>query len=113
MQRETSSGWQLRQARLTNWYPATVPGVVHTDLLANKFIDDPFFRLNERSLQWIDKEDWIYQTTFSVSREELEKTNIRLHFYGLDNYADVYLNGESCSPPTTCLANGRWMSEAR
>ncbi|MDR1341794.1 MAG: glycoside hydrolase family 2 protein [Prevotellaceae bacterium] len=94
MQRELSSGWQFRQARLTNWYPAAVPGVVHTDLLANKLIEDPFFRLNERGLQWIDKEDWIYQTYFSVSREELEKSNIRLHFYGLDNYADVYLNGE-------------------
>ncbi|MDR0688049.1 MAG: glycoside hydrolase family 2 protein [Prevotellaceae bacterium] len=93
-QREISSGWQLRQARLTNWYPATVPGVVHTDLLANKLIDDPFFRLNERGLQWIDKEDWIYRTYFSVSREELAQTNLRLRFYGLDNYADVYLNGE-------------------
>lgn len=41
-------GWKFRQARLTNWYPATVPGVVHTDLLQNKIIEDPFFRLNER-----------------------------------------------------------------
>ncbi|MDR0415449.1 MAG: glycoside hydrolase family 2 protein [Prevotellaceae bacterium] len=94
MQREISSGWQFRQARLTTWHPATVPGVVHTDLLANKLIDDPFFRLNERGVQWIDKEDWIYQTYFDVSREELAQTNLRLHFYGLDNYADVYLNGE-------------------
>ena len=49
------------RARLTNWYPATVPGVVHTDLLQNKIIEDPFFRLNERGLQWIDKEDWVYE----------------------------------------------------
>jgi beta-mannosidase len=94
MQREISSGWHFRQARLTSWHPATVPSVVHTDLLANKLIDDPFFRLNERGLQWIDKEDWIYQTYFSVSREELAQANLRLRFYGLDNYADVYLNGE-------------------
>jgi beta-mannosidase len=93
-QRELSSGWQFRQARLTNWYPATTPGVVHTDLLANKLIDDPFFRLNERGLQWIDKEDWVYQTYFGASREELAQANLRLRFYGLDNYADVYLNGE-------------------
>ena len=26
--------WQFRQARLNNWYPATVPGTVHTDLMA-------------------------------------------------------------------------------
>ena len=57
-------GWKFRQARLTNWYPATVPGVVHTDLLQNKIIEDPFFRLNERGLQWIDKEDIIFNEGF-------------------------------------------------
>ena len=41
-------GWKFRQARLTKWYPATVTGVVNTDLLQNKFIEDPFFRLIER-----------------------------------------------------------------
>lgn len=52
---ELNSGWRFRQWRLNNWYPATVPGVVHTDLIANKIIEDPFFRLNERSVQWVDK----------------------------------------------------------
>lgn len=70
--KEINSGWQFKQARLNNWYPATVPGVVHTDLLDNKKIEDPFFRLNERDLQWIDKEDWIYQTTFDLSPEMFE-----------------------------------------
>jgi len=89
---EINQGWQFRQARLNNWYPATVPGVVHTDLLANGIIDDPFYRLNERGLQWIDKEDWIYQTTFTVGDEVLNQNNISLLFNGLDTYADVYLN---------------------
>jgi len=90
--KEINSGWQFKQARLNNWYHATVPGVVHTDLLDNKKIEDPFFRLNERDLQWIDKEDWIYQTTFDLSPEMFGMNNIRLLFKGLDTYADVYLN---------------------
>ena len=90
--KELNEGWKFKQARLTNWYPATVPGVIHTDLLANKIIEDPFFRLNERGLQWIDKEDWIYETTFSLPAEIMQKQTIRLIFKGLDTYADVYLN---------------------
>ena len=86
-------GWKFRQARLTNWYPATVPGVVHTDLLQNKIIEDPFFRLNERGLQWIDKEDWVYETCFTLA-DMMRKENMELVFEGLDTYADVYLNDE-------------------
>lgn len=87
-------GWSFKQVRGINWYAASVPGTVHTDLMANKLIDDPFYRLNERGAQWVDKEDWIYQTTFDVSPDLLSKTNIILHFAGLDTYADVTLNGE-------------------
>lgn len=87
-------GWKFRQARLADWYPATVPGVVHTDLLQNKIIEDPFFRLNERGLQWIDKEDWVYETCFTLAADMMRKENMELVFEGLDTYADVYLNDE-------------------
>lgn len=89
---ELHTGWKFKQARLTNWYPATVPGVVHTDLLDNKIIEDPFFRLNERGLQWIDKEDWIYETNFVLSADITGKENVYIVFDGLDTYADVYIN---------------------
>ena len=39
-----NTGWKFKQVRGYNWYPATVPGVVHTDLLNNQLIEDPFFR---------------------------------------------------------------------
>lgn len=91
---ELNSGWKFRQWRLNNWYPATVPGVVHTDLMDNEIIEDPFFRINERSVQWIDKEDWMYETVFDTDKATLDKSNIRLHFMGLDTYVHVYLNGE-------------------
>ena len=87
-------GWQFRQARLNNWYPATVPGTVHTDLMANRIIEDPYFRLNERGVQWVDKEDWIYETHFAAGDSLLSRERIELVFEGLDTYADVYLNDE-------------------
>ena len=91
---ELREGWRFRQARLLEWHPASVPGVVHTDLLANGMIDDPFFRLNERSVQWVDKEDWIYQIPFDLPAGMRDRKHLRLRFEGLDTYADVRLNGE-------------------
>ena len=64
-----SSNWTFRQVRANIWHKATVPGVVHTDLIDNNIIEDPFFRLNERGVQWVDKEDWEYKTTFDISDE--------------------------------------------
>ena len=90
--RNLHDNWRFRQGRSENWYPATVPGTVHTDLMANEIIEDPFFRLNERGVQWVDKEDWMYETTFIANPSETDAENQQLVFYGLDTYADVYLN---------------------
>lgn len=90
--RPINTGWKFKEARSGHWHPATVPGTVHTDLLANRLIEDPFFRQNERGLQWIDKEDWVYETTFDISSEMLACDHIDIVFKGLDTYADVYLN---------------------
>ncbi len=95
VKQEINRGWNFKQVRGTNWYPATVPGVVHTDLMDNEIIEDPFYRLNERAVQWVDKEDWEYKTTLEISPEIFAKENIELVFKGLDTYADVYLN-DSC-----------------
>ncbi len=86
------TGWKFRQVGKTDWYPAEVPGCVHTDLLKNKLIDDPFFRDNEQKLQWIGKTDWEYQTSFNVGPEILKLQHVELVFAGLDTYAQVFLN---------------------
>ena len=89
---QISQGWQFREVGKTDWHNATVPGCVHTDLLANKLIDDPFYRDNEKKQQWIGKTDWEYQTTFKVTPQTLARENVELVFEGLDTYASVFLN---------------------
>lgn len=84
--------WKFGQARLAKRYPAKVPGVVHTDLMANGVIDDPYYGLNERNVQWIDKEDWVYEKTFVPTDEMMANDNIEIVFDGLDTYADVFFN---------------------
>ncbi len=88
------NGWQFREVGKDTWYPATVPGCVHTDLLKNKLIEDPFYRDNESKLQWIGKTDWEYRMSFTVKPELLSREQLELVFEGLDTYANVFLNDQ-------------------
>ncbi|PWD99379.1 beta-mannosidase [Marinilabilia rubra] len=90
---ELDQNWQFSQAGLNVWSDARVPGTVHTDLLRNGIIDDPFYRTNEKDLQWIDKVDWSYRTHFEVDSSLLEHDVVELCIHGLDTYAFVFLNG--------------------
>ncbi len=92
--REINEGWKFHEVGTNVWHPATVPGCVHTDLMANKIIPDPFYRDNESKLQWIDKYSWEYETTFNIDKATLDRQNIELCFKGLDTYAEIYLNNQ-------------------
>lgn len=91
---ELNKNWEFSQVGLENWKPASVPGTVHTDLLQNEVIEDPFYRTNERDQQWIDKVGWIYRTTFNIQNSMLGRDRVEMVFHGLDTYADVFLNGQ-------------------
>ena len=59
--------WTLRpltEAPVDGPVPATVPGCVHTDLLAAGLIPDPYLDDNETRLGWIGRTDWAYETVF-------------------------------------------------
>lgn len=75
-----------------DWTAATVPGTVHTDLLAAGLITEPFASTAENELQWIEKCDWEYRTNFKPSASFMARQKQELVFQGLDTYADVYLN---------------------
>ena len=90
-ERKLHNNWSFKQKGSENWFPATVPGCVHLDLMKNKIIKDPYFQLNESKVQWIDKKDWIYQKEFFLN-EAINYQNHEIIFEGLDTYASVYLN---------------------
>ena len=48
-----AGAWKFRQAGTKEWLPASVPGGVHTDLLALGRIPDPFVGDNEKRVQWV------------------------------------------------------------
>ena len=89
-----SNDWQFQYQG--QWYPATVPGNIHTDLIANNLIPDPFFGTNEDSVQWVADSVWTYRLLFDAdcAGNGLQYENHWLVFDGLDTYAEVWLNGK-------------------
>ena len=88
-----NDGWTFREGTTASWYPALVPGTVQEDLIRLGQLPDPFIGTNEDSLVWVENKDWVYQTEFNLSTEQLEKKYHTLIFHGMDTYAEVFLNG--------------------
>ena len=65
--------WEFQQKGTAEWLPATVPGGVHTDLMALGRIPDPFAGDNEKRVQWVAESDWVYRTNFNCSNELLSR----------------------------------------
>ncbi|MDS1270140.1 glycoside hydrolase family 2 protein [Lipingzhangella sp. LS1_29] len=87
----------VRDAADHDGIPATVPGCVHTDLLAAGLIPEPYTDDNERVLTWIGRTDWRY--THSVDRDLLTRAareeRVDLVCDGLDTVATVRANGRT------------------
>ena len=99
--------WTFRQAGREESYPAKVPGVVHLDLLQNGLIGDPFYRDNEKGLQWVGKTDWEYRTEFAVApgdaRAPERRARLRRPRHVREGLPERHARS---STPTTCTAAG-------
>ena len=91
------TGWMLRlhgphvPPGLDHEIPATVPGVVHTDLLAAGLIADPYQGTAELEVQWIAETDAVYRTVFDWTDHRHQRVDLVAE--GLDTVARVTLNG--------------------
>jgi beta-mannosidase len=94
-----NDGWEFHEYKgstpnMGEWRNATVPGLIHTDLLAHQLIPDPFYRDNEKKVKWVENSEWEYRKTITAGEAMLKHKNIELVFEGLNTLADVYLNGK-------------------
>ncbi|MEV1065335.1 glycoside hydrolase family 2 protein [Streptomyces sp. NPDC050263] len=85
-----TEGWILRHGAQS--LPASVPGCVHTDLLAAGVIPDPFLGQNETDVAWVGRREWTYETELRAASTGHEQTD--LVFDGLDTVAEITLNGQ-------------------
>ena len=109
MQKQTLNGaWQFRQCGTEEWWPATVPGGVHTDLLALGKIPDPFVADNELKVMWVAETDWEYRYSFTADAMLLGEAHVCLVCDGLDTIADVYLNGSYLGHAENMFRRWEW-----
>jgi beta-mannosidase len=74
---------------------ATFPTNIHLDLLAHNLIPDPFIGTNETEVQWIGDQTWVYQCSFTIPTNEIDKfEHSSLIFEGLDTFCTVTLDGK-------------------
>ena len=103
------SGWQVAaDDAKTDSIPATVPGCIHTDLIAAGKIPDPFYRDNEKKLQWIGEKAWTYRRTFDVPGEVLQHQFVHLKCEGLDTLATVRVNGQVVATTNNMFRTYEW-----
>ena len=95
--------WMIESCDGKIQIPATVPGLVHTDLLtAGVLNENPYYRFNELDQSWVAKEScWKYTTSFSFDKEQSffhtngeESIPIFLRLSGIDTIATVTLNDQ-------------------
>ena len=116
---ELNSGWQCRNAggvkvtgqqlsapgyHLTGWEAATVPGTVLTTLLNNKQAPDPMYGMNNEKIPDIYHAGRDHYTYWFV-KDFTEKpasgdTQVWLHFRGVNDGCDIFLNGHQVTPAT-------------
>jgi beta-mannosidase len=96
--RRSLSTWTLHHAAGEAPVPvdgisATVPGCVHTDLLAAGLIPDPFVDANELVVAWVADADWEYRTVVDLDAVG-GHDRAELVFHGLDTLATVRVDAE-------------------
>ena len=94
--------WVLRQASVADTDSAhtvavsdvsfTVPGDVHSSLLAAGVIEDPYFRDNELLVDWVNQAEWIIERKFLIEQRLLDST-VNLVIDQVDCIADITING--------------------
>lgn len=90
--RTTLNGnWQLHgyQNQVLN---ATVPGCVHSDLLAQELIPDIHYRDNEAQMHWVYRQDWVYSRELTLTQDQLDAETLLLRCHGLDTLCSISIN---------------------
>jgi beta-mannosidase len=100
--------WQFRQADTPDWFPATVPGGVHTDLLALGKIPDPFVADNEKKVMYVAEQDWDYRHSFDAGAAVLAEEKVYLVADGIDTLATVTLNGQVLGETNNMFRRYEW-----
>ncbi|KAJ5113629.1 glycoside hydrolase superfamily [Penicillium angulare] len=90
--------WKATSSNRSIHIPATVPGMIQTDLFQAGVIDDPYYSNNFNYTRWISDDSWVYSREIPPASAEGKKWSdfkkVYLVFDGLDTAAHIRINGE-------------------
>lgn len=76
------------------WLEATVPGVVHDDLIRAGRLKNPYASVAAvKDAAWVAQTDWVFRTTVPIARAAAGRGPAFLAFDGIDTFAETWLNG--------------------
>ena len=70
----------------------TLPGDIHSALLEQSLIPDPYQGCNELDIQWVGKHDWMLTKTVDVSEEQLNVGSAILTLTMADTFITILVN---------------------
>ena len=108
---DLSGTWRLRRVTTRETISAMVPGETHSALFAAGKISDPYKGQNELDVQWVGREDWIYERDVTVDAAFLAEENVSLSCDCLDTIADITLNGTPIGSADNMFV--RWRFDAK
>ncbi len=86
--------WQLTSLNTPSiTAPITLPGDVHSALLAADIIPDPYMGCNETKVQWVGEHDWQMTREFTVDAELMAAREVDLKLSMVDTMAEIDING--------------------
>ncbi len=97
--------WQLSRADGAFACAYTVPGDVHSALIAAGHIPDPYKGRNELDVRWVADEVWVARRSFVL--ETVEAGEYYLDIDYLDTVADVSVNGVHVLHAENCFRRYR------
>lgn len=103
---DLSGTWQVTGAGLQA--PITIPGDVHSALLAAGQIEDPYWGTNELDLQHLHGEDFTLSRSIDVTQVMLDAPHLYLHFDSIDTIAEIFVNGGSVGATDNMFARCRF-----
>lgn len=84
--------WKLRNENGSLELEGAVPGCVHSALLHQGFIQDPYYRFNDLAYRWISLDNWTYSRIFETPFKVSTWQKVNLVFEGVDTVAQVVVN---------------------
>jgi beta-mannosidase len=99
--------WRVQHPISKKWLPFGEKGSVQEALIAANELPDPFVGMNEEKFLWIENYQWILESEFLLTEEDLNQF-VELNFPSVDTYASIFLNGKFIGETTNAFVNYRF-----